>query len=903
MEVLQPGPDSIQEDYLAGSDILLSITVRIPVDALARELYLSLEAGDLYPAIFAPRFVSPGGARQSCRNSPNSPKVSVDADLLIIDHTWVNSAHPGTGRLRSDGKGSPSGITISKGNTGEGAQERTVTYSIAFAVVCDDNLVEEQEQLTIRAWLMPSGNTARSTPVGAFARSILIIDNDTVGAVGAPHNLVLSLSGTTVTASWDEPENEGSVQPDGYILRYREVGPGDNGWQEVVIAGGDTLTHNVTGLTHGSTYRFQVRSTKTGSTPSDWSTEVQITIRETPTPGPPTNVSLAANDTSLVLSWDEPANYRDFPSLTYEVEFRRDGGPWSSTGVEIDGTSASLTGSRGSSYQGRVLARSGSALSAWVSAGPVTVPDAPEQPTPGAPLNLVLASEAGDLLASWDEPADIAEIPVTRYTLRYRGTGLNDKWRTVKVKAHVLGARIPSSYGLERGGTYRAQVRATGHGGDGPWSAEAEATIPASGPKPVVTSNVEPPANRPFTINITFTEPVTGFTIDDLDVDGGAASNFAGSAAAYTALITPTGSSGSLTIDIPAGAARNADRYQSEAADTFTIATDVTAPTGTITAAETGPYRSPFRITMTFSEPIQDLTVEDFSVTLGQVGNLAAAGGSNREYTAVATPAGSGTLVIEIRAQTFYDFNGHWNEHAIRFEAEIDTIRPTVTITSTTPPPVTGPFALTFTFSEDVTGFERGDIEFPTGAGFMQTLHKSGRSYTGTARPTVTGQVLVRVPENAASDAIGHGNEQADFEITAIVDEDPNRPTVDIWTPATGPVRGPFELRISFSKPVVGMTAEALRVKNGEIGALIDNQAARIEYSTTLWPKRNGPVTVNMGAGVVTDDTDNPNIAAPEFSIEALLTPVPAVPTVGLLLLGAALAAAGWRRRPRATRT
>ena len=74
------------------------------------------------------------------------------------------------------------------------------------------------------------------------------------------------------------------------------------------------------------------------------------------------------------------------------------------------------------------------------------------------------------------------------------------------------------------------------------------------------------------------------------------------------------------------------------------------------------------------------------------------------------------------------------------------------------------------------------------------------------------------------------------------------------------------------------------------------------KYSTTLWPEQNGTVTVNMAAGAVTDDMDNPNFAAPEFSIEALLTPVPAVPTTGLLLLGAALAAATWRRRERATR-
>ena len=487
VEVLQPGPGRIHEDYRAGSDILVSVTVVIPVGAPAAGLYLSIEAGDLHPVVFAPRF-STAGVRQWCRNSTNSPKVSVDADLLIVDDEWMNGTHPGAAALISDGQGSSSGVTISDGddpNTG-GAAERTVVYSVAFAVVCDDDLVEPDEQFTIRAWLTPANMMGRSAPTGAVARSVLIIDDDTLRP---PHNLVLSLSGTTVTASWDQPEGTGSVQPDGYILRYREVGPGDTGWQEITIPGGDTLTHDVTGLTRGSTYRFQVRSTRTNSRPSEWSTEerISITVVTDPAPGVPRDLSLAANDTSLVLSWNEPANHRDFPGLTYEVEFRQDGGPWFSTGVVISGTSASLTGARGSSYRARVRAGAGGAWSVWVPAGPVTVP---ELPVPGAPLNLRLASASGDLVVTWDEPADIDSVPVTGYTLRFRGTGIDDKWRTEDVSAGTLRFRIPASYGLEYGGTYRAQVRASGAGGDGPWSAEAETTleeITVPGPPLMVT--------------------------------------------------------------------------------------------------------------------------------------------------------------------------------------------------------------------------------------------------------------------------------------------------------------------------------------------------------------------------------------------------------------------------------
>ena len=423
------------------------------------------------------------------------------------------------------------------------------------------------------------------------------------------------------------------------------------------------------------------------------------------------------------------------------------------------------------------------------------------------------------------------------------------------------------------------------------------------GPKPVITATIQPPVNRPFTVTITFPEPVTDFTIDDLVIAGGDASEFTGEGAVYTALITPS-DSGPLTIAIPFGAAVDVNGYESEEADTFSIEVDITPPTGVITTEEPGPFKDPFTIQIVFSEPIQDLSLEDISISLGQVTNLEATEESQTQYTALVTPEGSGTLTIELPPETFYDYNGHWNEEPVRFEAEVDTVRPTVEITSNSDPPVKGPFPLTFVFSEEVDGFDRDDIEFPTGAGWLQTLHQTGpTTYTGTARPTTTGQILVRVPEGAATDAIGHENEESEFQLSAFIDEDTERPRVRIWSTATDPAQGPFEIRIDFSEPVVGMTADQLIVTNGTVDRLTDRRSARTEYSTTLWPERIGIVTVNLPAGAVTDDLGNPNHAAPEFSIEALLTPVPAVPTAGLMLLGAALAAAGWRKRRQAART
>ncbi len=272
----------IEEDYRAGSDILAVVTVFVPINAPAIDLNFAIEPGDSHPATLAARYAS-GGSVQRCANSPLGGHVIADADLLIVDHEWVNGSHPGTGQLSSDGKGAFSGIRVTAGQIGDDAQDITVEYEVAFAVVCDDDTVEVDEQLTLRAWLADlSGTTrprtSRAVASGGAVQALLLEDDD---ALSPPTNLTLSSSSTSLTASWDEPVGTGSVSPDGYELQHREVGTGDAGWTSTTVSGRTTLTKTVTGLTLGSTYRVRVRSTQgTGANRhvSSWSAEARATL-------------------------------------------------------------------------------------------------------------------------------------------------------------------------------------------------------------------------------------------------------------------------------------------------------------------------------------------------------------------------------------------------------------------------------------------------------------------------------------------------------------------------------------------------------------------------------------------------------------------------------------------------
>ena len=75
-------------------------------------------------------------------------------------------------------------------------------------------------------------------------------------------------------------------------------------------------------------------------------------------------------------------------------------------------------------------------------------------------------------------------------------------------------------------------------------------------PTVAISSAAGAPVTGPFSITVAFSEPVTGFELEDLVVGNGSASELQGNNASYMATITPA-ASGTVTVDIAAGAARD----------------------------------------------------------------------------------------------------------------------------------------------------------------------------------------------------------------------------------------------------------------------------------------------------------------------------------------------------------
>lgn len=92
---------------------------------------------------------------------------------------------------------------------------------------------------------------------------------------------------------------------------------------------------------------------------------------------------------------------------------------------------------------------------------------------------------------------------------------------------------------------------------------------------------------------------------------------------------------------------------------------DTTAPTVTITCAQTSPSGDAvFNFTFTLSEVSTDFAIGDLTVGNGTAGNFA---GSGTSYTADITPTASGAVTVDIAADAFHDAAGNGNIAATQF--------------------------------------------------------------------------------------------------------------------------------------------------------------------------------------------------------------------------------------------
>ena len=300
--------------------------------------------------------------------------------------------------------------------------------------------------------------------------------------------------------------------------------------------------------------------------------------------------------------------------------------------------------------------------------------------------------------------------------------------------------------------------------------------------------------NGAFSVTITFTESVSGFTQSDVSLTGSAASITGWRAnsgnTAYTATITPT-ASGTVTIGVAANVATDAANNQNTAATSksVTVSVDTTAPSVTV-SVPSGVQNGAFSVTITFTESVSNFVQSDVSlrgsaasITSWRANSSGRANSGNTVYTATITPTASGTVTVSVAANVATDTANNQNTAATSKTVTVDVDRPTVTIG--VPSGVqNGAFDATITFSETVSGFVGSDVSLSGSAASITSWRANNGNtiYTATITPTASGTVTIGVAANVATDAVNNQNTAATSKNVTVNIPDPI-PDPATWMP------------------------------------------------------------------------------------------------------------------------
>ncbi|SEL60939.1 gliding motility-associated C-terminal domain-containing protein [Chitinophaga rupis] len=293
---------------------------------------------------------------------------------------------------------------------------------------------------------------------------------------------------------------------------------------------------------------------------------------------------------------------------------------------------------------------------------------------------------------------------------------------------------------------------------------------------PGVTISTTAPAlvNAGFTLTVTFTEAVTGFTASDITATNATVSNLATSDnITYTLDVTPA-ADGAVSLQVPASSAVNIAGNGNTASNTLSLTYDATAPVVTTVAVPPNGYYKTggiLNFTINFSENVTVTGTPQLSMVIG----------STIRYANYISGSGTGALVFRYTVQNGEeDMNGitlgtlQLNGGTIKDAATNDAVLtlngvpsttnvrvhtavPSVTLTTAAPALVNAPFTITATFSESMAGVALADFTVTNGT--VSSLSGTANTvFTLTVTPTADGPVSITFPANKALNVAGTNN-------------------------------------------------------------------------------------------------------------------------------------------------
>ena len=186
------------------------------------------------------------------------------------------------------------------------------------------------------------------------------------------------------------------------------------------------------------------------------------------------------------------------------------------------------------------------------------------------------------------------------------------------------------------------------------------------------------PVGAWFTVRISFFidlngEPVSGFTLEDISVTNGTASELRRlDTFAYQATITPTTVGEPVTVQVAAGVAGYAgeETKTNEASPMFTMLTEVDEDPPEVSmylneSEPRSPHQGPYAIGVRFSEPVRRLQLSDFTVTpaTARLSNLSHAAAKASAGVTVRPPSKeyAGVITVTLNGGAVRDYGNNTN--------------------------------------------------------------------------------------------------------------------------------------------------------------------------------------------------------------------------------------------------
>ncbi len=374
----------------------------------------------------------------------------------------------------------------------------------------------------------------------------------------------------------------------------------------------------------------------------------------------------------------------------------------------------------------------------------------------------------------------------------------------------------------------------------------------------ITSTATSPTKNSPIPMTATFSKTVIGFSLSSITVGNGAASNLQGNGTVYTFDVTPSGQ-GTVTVNIPAGAAHDEAGNVNTAATQFSVIYDSIQPTITISSPSNNTLlnTSTVAVSGTASDSGSGLQKVEVSVDSGTFA-AATVTGTSWTFTASALPDGPHTITAKAT-----DNAGNPAETSISIT--VDTALPSIAITSPSNNAFLNTSIVTVSGTASKTGSGLQKVEVSVDGGSFSIA-------TGTTSWSFATSALSDGPHTITAKATDNAGNTKEASISISVDASP--PAINITSPADGHVfiASPVTI-IGTASDNIGLSKVKVKVGTG------DWQPAS---GTNSW---NATVTLSEGSNTIYAQATDTSGNIQQTSITVTVVSAPSIDNVRALTI------------------